>query len=177
ILACDPSFVDDEDAVGQREDLVELERDEQDAGAPAPGLDEPAMDELDRSDVQATRRLCGEEHLRISRDLAADDDLLLIASRESRSQRLRPPASDVELPQDPSSPLDEPPGEKPAESRVRFCVVVVQGEVLGQREVEHEAAPLPVLRAVAQAAVKNVVRGGAGNVPTCEPNRSCLDLA
>ena len=51
------ALVDDEDPVGEREDLVELERDEQDRPALVALLDEPPVDELDRADVEAARRL------------------------------------------------------------------------------------------------------------------------
>src|SRR5207253_657536 len=56
-LSSDPTLVDDEDPVGQREDLVELEGDEQDRAALVALLDEPPVDELDRPDVEPSRRL------------------------------------------------------------------------------------------------------------------------
>ena len=47
-------------------------------------LDEPAVDELDRADVEAARRLRGDQHPRVALDLAREDDLLLVAARERR---------------------------------------------------------------------------------------------
>src|SRR4051812_35018962 len=70
VLADDLTLVDDEDPVGEREDLVELERDEQDRAPFVTLLDEPPVQELDRADVEPSRRLCGDQHLRVARDLA-----------------------------------------------------------------------------------------------------------
>ena len=83
--ACSPtisSLVHDEDAVGEREHLVELERDEQDRAALVALGDEPPVHVLDRADVEAARRLRRDQHVRVARDLARDDDLLLVAARE-----------------------------------------------------------------------------------------------
>src|SRR5262249_44503309 len=52
-LTRDPALVDHEDPIGEREDLFELERDEEDGASRVALLDETAMDELDRADVQA----------------------------------------------------------------------------------------------------------------------------
>ena len=71
----------------ERQDLLELERDEQDGAALVALLDEPAVDELDRADVEPARRLAGDEHPRVALDLACDDDLLLVAAREGRGER------------------------------------------------------------------------------------------
>ena len=84
----DLAFEDDEDAIGEREDLLELERDEQDRPALVALLDQATVDELDRADVEPARRLGGDEHARIAVDLAGEDDLLLVAARE-----VRPPSS------------------------------------------------------------------------------------
>src|SRR5207253_1535127 len=74
VLADDAALVDDEDPVGEREDLVELERDEQDGLALVALLDEAAVHVLDRADVETARRLRGDQHVRGARDLAAADD-------------------------------------------------------------------------------------------------------
>src|SRR3954447_18120189 len=50
-LADDLALVDHEDAVGERQDLLQLERDELDAAPGVALLDEAAVDELDRADV------------------------------------------------------------------------------------------------------------------------------
>ena len=149
---------DDEDPVGEREDLVQLERDEQDAAALVALLDEPPVDELDRAHVEAARRLRGDQHLRVAVDLAREDDLLLVAAREAAGVRVRPAAADVELLQQDARLLDQALRIEPAEARRGRMIVVVQGEVLGEREVEHEPAPLPVLGDVAEPASRHCGR-------------------
>ena len=57
---------EDEDAIGEREDLLELERDEQDAATLVALLDETAMDEFDRPDVEAPRRLGRDQDPRVA---------------------------------------------------------------------------------------------------------------
>ncbi len=52
-LADDLALVHDEDAVGERQHLLELERDEQHRAPLVALLDEPPVDELDRADVEA----------------------------------------------------------------------------------------------------------------------------
>src|SRR5215210_3512497 len=61
VLADDPALVDDEDTVRQRQDLLELERDEQDRPAFVTFFHESAVDELDRPHVKAAGRLCRHE--------------------------------------------------------------------------------------------------------------------
>ena len=69
-----------EDPVGEREDLLQLERDEQHGPALVALLDEAAVDELDRADVEAARRLRRDQHLRVAVDLAREHDLLLVTA-------------------------------------------------------------------------------------------------
>ena len=81
-------LVDDENPVREREDLLELERDEQDAAALVSLGDEPSMDELDRTDVETARRLRSDQDARVAVDLAREHELLLVASREPAGARL-----------------------------------------------------------------------------------------
>ena len=60
--ADDPALEDDEDAVRERQDLLELERDEQDRAALVALGDEPPVDVLDGAHVEAARRLRGDQH-------------------------------------------------------------------------------------------------------------------
>ena len=83
-------------------------------------LDEAAVHELDRADVEAPRRLRGDQHLRVAVDLAGEDDLLLVAAGEAARAGLRPAAAHVELLDQPAAPLDQPRREEPAEARVRL---------------------------------------------------------
>src|SRR6188474_336038 len=69
-LADDLALVDDEDAIGEGQDLLELERDQQHGAALVALLDEPAVHELDRPHVEAARRLRRDEDARIAVDLA-----------------------------------------------------------------------------------------------------------
>src|SRR5215211_8673745 len=109
------------------------------------------MDELDRADVQAPGRLCGDQRPWVARDFARDHDLLLIAAGECRRARPRPAAANVELLEQPSGPGDHASGPKPAELCERLLFVVVEGEVLGEREVEHQPAQMTVLGDMTQA--------------------------
>ena len=115
-LADDLALVEHEDPVGEREDLLELERDEQHCAALVPLLDEPAVDELDRADVETARRLRRDQHLRVAVDLAREHDLLLVAAREATGERLRPAAANVELLQQAASLLRQALREEPAEA-------------------------------------------------------------
>src|SRR5579871_1878320 len=104
-LADDPALVDHEDAIREREDLLELERDEEHRSAGVALLDETAVHELDRADVESARRLRGDEHLRVGVDLAREHDLLLIAAGQRARRRGRRAAAYVELTQQPARAL------------------------------------------------------------------------
>ena len=71
-LADDLALVDHEDPVGEREHLLELERHEQHRAALVALLDEAPVDVLDRADVEAARRLGGDQHPRVAGDLAGE---------------------------------------------------------------------------------------------------------
>ena len=73
-----------------------------------------------------------------------------------------------------SRPLDHPAREEPAEARVRRLRVVVQRDVLGDRELEHEPAPLPVLGNVPDSGVERRPRRRRARVRDrrCSPSRS-----
>src|SRR5262249_12075363 len=166
-LAHELTLVNDEDAVREREDLVELERDEQNRSSGVALRDEAAVDELDRADVETARRLRRDEDARIAGDLPRENDLLLVASRERSVDGLRPAAAHVVLGQQPSRALEDAPRIEPAPARERRLVVVVERDVLGERELEHEAAPLPVLRDVAEPFLEpDVCARGSELLPT-----------
>src|SRR4051812_4995188 len=78
----DPALGHHRDPVGKREDLVELGGDDEDGGALVPLLDDSTMDVLDRADVQPPGRLGCDEEMDRPRELASDDDLLLVAARQ-----------------------------------------------------------------------------------------------
>ena len=84
--AISPSYMH-EDPVGEGEDLLELERHEQDGASLVALLDQPAVHELDRADVEAARGLRGDQNLRVALDLAGEHDLLLVAAGEAAGAR------------------------------------------------------------------------------------------
>ena len=94
-LEHDLPAVHDEDAVGEIEHLVELERHEQHGAAGVALLDEAAVHVLDRADVEAARRLRRDQQPGVGLDLARQHDLLLIAARERARGRLRAAAAHV----------------------------------------------------------------------------------
>src|SRR5208282_5921419 len=81
-LAGDAPAAQHDDAVGQREDLVELDGDEQNRLACVALADDAFVDELDRTDVDSPRRLADQHDLWIALDLAREHQLLLVAARK-----------------------------------------------------------------------------------------------
>ena len=81
--------VDHADAVGEGEHLVELGRHEEHRGALVADLDDAAVDELDRPDVEPAGRLGHHEQLHVAGQLAGDDHLLLVAAREVATGHVR----------------------------------------------------------------------------------------
>ncbi len=59
-----PLVVEDEDPVGEREDLVQVERDQQDRPAPVALAPQPVVHRADGAHVQASRGLHDDEHAR-----------------------------------------------------------------------------------------------------------------
>ena len=174
-LAHDLALVDDEDAVGQRAHLLELQRDEQDAAARVALGDQAAVDELDRADVQAARGLRGDEHARVARDLARDDALLLVAARQRRGQRCRAAAAHVVLLDEAGGAVAHAVDQQPAVPRQLGRVVLAQREVLRQGEVQDEAAALAVLGDVRDAVADHAARAGVGQLVAADDDRARVD--
>src|SRR5262249_14398073 len=82
---------------GKSHHLFELDRDEKDRASGVAMLQQLAMDELDGADVHAACRLAGEQQPRTARELARDDQLLLIAAREACPAPAWPAGPQVEL--------------------------------------------------------------------------------
>src|SRR5260221_7056748 len=78
--AHDAPLVHDGDAVGERANPVQLGGNEQDGRPLIASAAELPVDELDRADVDAARRLRRQQHAWIAGHLACDDDVLLIAA-------------------------------------------------------------------------------------------------
>ena len=68
----DATGIEHDDAVGELEDLVELRRHEKNADAAFARLQDPAVDELDRADVDPAGRLGDDEDFRIFLELARE---------------------------------------------------------------------------------------------------------
>ena len=92
----DASAIHHGDAVGEREDLLQVLADQKHRAAARAERQELAVDELGRADVDAARRLRGEQDFRLARDLAGEQRLLQIAAGERAGARLRAGGADVE---------------------------------------------------------------------------------
>src|SRR4051812_17225386 len=73
----DAAAVHDGDAVGERQDLGEIRRNEQDRGAALALGEKTRVNLLDRADVDSARRMRRDEELRCARKLPRDDGFLL----------------------------------------------------------------------------------------------------
>src|SRR5579863_2273103 len=78
----DPAREEHDDAVGERQELVELRGDKEYPRAARLGLENLAVDEPGRGEIHASGGMSRHEELGILGDLASYDDLLLVASRE-----------------------------------------------------------------------------------------------
>ena len=70
-------------AIGHAKDLGQFGADQDDAYALRRQLVEQFVDRVFRADVDAARGLVEEQHPRVAKQPLADDDLLLIAARQS----------------------------------------------------------------------------------------------
>ena len=66
VLTGDLALVEHENAVGEREDLLQFERDQQHGAAPVALGDDAAVQVLDRAHVEPTGRLRGDQELRVA---------------------------------------------------------------------------------------------------------------
>src|ERR687898_283333 len=96
-LAGDAALIEHQDTVAEVQNLVQLEGEQQDPLAGVAGGDELLVDELDGADVEAARRLDGEQDVRITVQLAGDDQLLLVAAGEGAGDGVGRRGADVEL--------------------------------------------------------------------------------
>ena len=117
-------------------------------------VDEPAVEELDRADVEPARRLRG-DRTRGSRSTSRATTTFCWLPPESAEACVWgvPPRTSNSRDQL-ARALDEPARAQPAEAGVRLVPVVVERQVLGEREVEDEAAALAVLGDVAEPSVE-----------------------
>ena len=83
----DAPLRDDDEAVADLEQLVELLADDEDGAAGVAQREQLAADLRRRADVDAPGRLRDDEQLRAGVDLAADDELLQVAARQALGRR------------------------------------------------------------------------------------------
>ena len=80
----DPAAVEDDDAIGERQQLVELFGDEQHRAAATAEIEDLLMNEDRAADVDAAGRLGGDEKTRFEVELARDHHPLLVAAGKAR---------------------------------------------------------------------------------------------
>src|SRR2546421_4946813 len=75
-VAAELALVDDDDPVGEREDLVQVLAEEKDRDAVGGRLAQVGVHGLDRPDVESPCRGGRDEYLRLRRELPAENELL-----------------------------------------------------------------------------------------------------
>ena len=78
----------DDDPVGEPEDLLDLVRDQQDRDAARGQVDDQLVEVALRADVDAARRIVGEEDGGLGEQRAGEHQLLLVAAGQGRGRRL-----------------------------------------------------------------------------------------
>src|ERR1700733_2653220 len=96
-LADDAAAIHHENAVANRQELVEIGGDYEHSAAFVAHRDERAMDRLDRADVDALRGLFGDDELGRAAQLARELHFLLVAARKRSRERHFVRAAYVEL--------------------------------------------------------------------------------
>ena len=118
------------------EHLVELGGDDDDGGAVVALGDDPLVDELDRADVEAARRLGHDQQLQRAGQLAGEDDLLLVAAGQASTRGARCDGVRTSNSSTRSLGVLRGCGRGRGTCRLdeRRAVVEVEHEVLGDRE-------------------------------------------
>ena len=96
-VADEATRVDHLDPVGEGDDLVEVLRDDDDDAAGGRGRADPLVDERRRRDVQAAGGVVQQQHLRLVREGAGQDDALDVAARQLPARGRRARRLDAEL--------------------------------------------------------------------------------
>ena len=135
-------------------------------------LDDPAVHELDRPDVEASGGLAGDQHLVLAPDLPGQDDLLLVAARERARRGGGRSGADVEL-LDQRGRVGADRGQLQVDAGgERRPVVGVEDEVLGDRERADEPVLPAVLGDVGDARAQPCPRRRAGEVAAVQRDRA-----
>src|SRR5215472_1282544 len=96
-LSSDTPFEDRVDSIRKRKHLVEVKRNEQNAGSSLPREEQALVDRPDRRNVQTSSGLDDDEQPRRQVQLAGENDLLLIAAGEQTDPGLRIRRAHVEF--------------------------------------------------------------------------------
>ena len=90
-----PALVDHRHAIGQREQLVEVLRDDQNRGTLCREVEQRLMDRRGGAGIDAPGRLRDDQDAGRLQDLPADDEFLQIAAREARRAGIDAAGDDV----------------------------------------------------------------------------------
>src|SRR5919199_534355 len=172
-----PAGVEDDDAVGEGADLLELERDQEDRLALGALLEELGVDELDRPHVHAAGRLGGDDHAGVAGELAGDDGLLLVPSGEGASPGFWVGRTHVVGAEVLGGAATHDLREDPTPLRERALVVGLERVVLEEVEVLYEALRPPVFRYVGEPPLLEVVGPQSRHVLAVEVDASALHLS
>src|SRR5918998_3228462 len=176
-LADDLARVEDDYAVGERADLLQLQRDQEYRLALRALLEELAVNELYGAHVHAAGRLGGYDDAGVAGELASQDGLLLVSARERAGPGVRVGGPDVVRAQRLRGAAAHDVREDPTEPGERRLVVGLQGVVLVEREVLHEPLGRPVLGDVGEAPLLPGVSPETGEVGAVEDDEPLRDEA
>src|SRR2546428_5514065 len=171
----DLPFVHDRDAVGQRADLVELARDEEDPAATRALLEQALVDVLGRRDIETARGLADDDEPRLLGDLAAEAALLLVAARQRADDGARVRRPHVELLREAVAVLRDRVALQHAASRVRQLVLLSKDEVVGDVERHDEAFDAPFLGNVCDPALTGPSRIVVRDIDAADGDRPVDD--
>lgn len=156
--------VHDAQGVGQADQFVQVGGDQQYGQALAPGLADLVPDLRLGADVHAPGGVRGDQQLGPVAHLAADDQLLLVASGQGRGGHLDAGGADVVLAHDPLGVAAGRGRVEEAALAVGALGDVAQDAVLPERGLQQQAVPVPVLRDVADAALAAPARRELGDL-------------
>ena len=106
---------------------------------------QPAVDVLDRTDVDAARGLVDQQHGCVVRHLAADDQLLQVAAGQGAGRDGRAAHLDVEVLDDPAGVRPHGAPVQPPAAAQRRAAVEADGQVVRDRGGHGRAGRRPVL--------------------------------
>ena len=131
------------------------------------------MHELDRADVEPARRLRRDQHARLARELARDHDFCWLPP-ESAPAGVSGAAADVEFARGAArAQLERAAPEQPAARRLAAAPVLVEREVLGERErrarARGDGGPPGCARARRRALARALTRVTSRRRPRASP--------